>query len=184
MPITSGTFRTIVEEDVSSKTQTEKSMNTERFKLQRFFRLAALVLGSIAWMYSGSLSAQTTTGTVKGTVTSGGAPVAGAQITLRNPASGVSRTTTSHDDGTYVMPGVVPATYEMSVRRIGSEPQMRNVVVMIGATQIQDFSMTAQAAQLSTVLVQAAGVETRTSEVATNVTKEQIEKLPTPSRNF
>lgn len=159
-------------------------MNTERFKLQRFFRLAALVLGSIAWMYSGSLSAQTTTGTVKGTVTSGGAPVAGAQITLRNPASGVSRTTTSHDDGTYVMPGVVPATYEMSVRRIGSEPQMRNVVVLIGATQIQDFSMTAQAAQLSTVLVQAAGVETRTSEVATNVTKEQIEKLPTPSRNF
>lgn len=159
-------------------------MKIERFKLQRFFGMAALVLGCMAWLAAGSVSAQTTTGTVRGTVTSGGAAVAGAQVTLRNPSTGVSRTTTVHDDGTYVMPGVMPATYEMTVRRIGNEPQTRTVVVQIGATQIQDFSLNTQAATLSTVLVQASGVETRTSEVATNVTRQQIEKLPTPSRNF
>jgi hypothetical protein len=122
---------------------------------------------------------------VKGTVTSAGAVVSGAQIQVRNPATGVSRGTTTRDDGTYVLPGLAPATYVMTVRRIGSEPQTRTVIVQIGATQIQDFNVSQQAAQLETVFVQgAAATETRTSEVATNVTQAQIEKLPTPSRNF
>jgi hypothetical protein len=122
---------------------------------------------------------------VKGTVTSGGAPVASAQIQVRNPATGQSRGTTTHDDGTYVLPGLAPATYQLTVRRIGSEPQTRTIVVQIGATQIQDFNVSQQAAQLETVFVQgAAAAETRTSESATNVTQAQISKLPTPSRNF
>ncbi|HEU4879050.1 MAG TPA: carboxypeptidase regulatory-like domain-containing protein, partial [Gemmatimonadaceae bacterium] len=122
---------------------------------------------------------------MKGTVTSSGAPVAGAQIQVRNPATGQSRGTTTHDDGTYVLPGLAPATYQLTVRRIGSEPQTRTVIVQIGATQIQDFNVSQQAAQLETVFVQgAAAAETRTSESATNVTQAQISKLPTPSRNF
>ena len=73
----------------------------------------------------------------------------------------------------------------MTVRRIGSEPQTRVVVVQIGATQTQNFDLTQQAAQLSTVVVSGVGdAETRTSEGATNVNQAQISKLPTPSRNF
>lgn len=160
-------------------------MNTYRFKLHRFFRAVAYPVIGLVALTAASASAQTTTGTVRGTVTSGGAVVGNAQIQLRNPENGVQRGTTTRDDGTYTLAGLPPARYDMTIRRIGSTPQTRTVIVQIGATQIQDFAISEQAAQLETVLVQAAPtVETRTSEVATNVTQAQIEKLPTPSRNF
>jgi len=80
---------------------------------------------------------------------------------------------------------VIPGTYSVTVRRIGTSPQTRTVVIQIGATQVQDFALVDQPTTLSTQLITAAsGRETQTSESATNITKEQIEKLPTPSRNF
>ena len=160
-------------------------MKTDMFSLHRFIRAVTLgFIGAIA-LLSSAAAAQTTTGTIRGTVTSGGSAVSSAQIQLRNPATGISRGTTTREDGSYTLAGLAPATYEMTVRRIGSSPQTRRVVVQIGATQIQDFAISEQAAVLETVYVEAAAApETRTSEVATNVTKEQIERLPTPSRNF
>ncbi len=160
-------------------------MTRNMFKLQGFFAGCLLTaIGCLSLMPS-SAFAQNTTGTVRGTVTVGGAAVTSAQIELRNPTTGVQRGASTRDDGSYVLAGLAPATYQMTVRRIGSAPQTRTVVVQIGTTQIQDFSLSQQAAELTTVVVQAAPtVETQTSEVATNVTQAQIEKLPTPSRNF
>src|SRR4051794_36230760 len=133
-----------------------------------------------------SINAQTTTGTVRGTVKDqNGAPVADATVQARNPATGVERAATSRADGSYVMPGLVPATYEFAVRHIGFSPMRRQVVVQIGATQIVDFAMQAGAVELPAVSIEAPPVaEMRTSEVATNVTSQQIQNLPTPSRNF
>ena len=130
--------------------------------------------------------AQNTTGTVRGTVSgAGGAAVADAQIVARNVETGTSRGTITHADGLYVLAGLVPGTYDLTVRRIGATAQTRRVVVQIGTTQIQDFSLAAVATQLEQVVVQAAAApETRTSEVATNVSTAQIDKLPTASRNF
>jgi hypothetical protein len=160
-------------------------MKTSNIDLYRFIRGIAV---AIAVMLAAAvpLSAQTTTGTLKGTVTgSGGAAANGAQITVRNIESGVVRNTTAHEDGSYVLPGVVPGRYEVSVRRIGASPQTRTVVIQIGSTQIQDFSLTDSPTTLQTQVVTAStGKETATSETATNVTQAQIEKLPTPSRNF
>ncbi|MBA3343096.1 MAG: TonB-dependent receptor [Gemmatimonadaceae bacterium] len=161
-------------------------MTTHKFKLHRFSRTIGLVvLGLIAVMATDA-SAQTSTGTIRGRVSeSNGQAVSGAQIQARNPATGVQRSASSRDDGSYVLPGLIPAAYEMTVRRIGSAPQTRRVIIQIGATQIQDFALAEQAQQLEAVVTQAAAtIETRTSEVATNVTQAQIEKLPSPSRNF
>jgi outer membrane receptor protein involved in Fe transport len=59
------------------------------------------------------------------------------------------------------------------------------VTVQIGATLVLDFALAAGAVQLEAVTVTAGPtVEMRTSEVATNVTQQQIQALPTPSRNF
>src|ERR1700680_1837565 len=160
-------------------------MNTSSINFHRFCRgLAALV--ALVCMVSGDLVAQNSTGTIRGTISGeGGAPIGSAQIVATNTSSGVQRVAQSNDAGFYSLLGLVPGTYSVSVRRIGSAPQSRTVVVQIGATQIQDFALAAQAAQLATQVVTAAtGVETRTSESATNVTQAQIEKLPTPSRNF
>jgi hypothetical protein len=153
--------------------------------LHLFRGLAAFAFVLCATLAS-SASAQNSTGTVRGTVTgANGEPLADAQITARNPETGAQRGATSRADGSYVLPGLVPATYELTARHIGTTPQTRRVVVQIGATQIQDWALVTAAAQLEAVVVAAGAIpETRTSEIATNVTQAQIEKLPTASRNF
>jgi Carboxypeptidase regulatory-like domain/TonB-dependent Receptor Plug Domain len=135
----------------------------------------------------GGATAQTTTGTIRGHVTgANGQALAGAEIVAKNTQNGVTRNTTSRSDGGYIMPGLVPSTYELTVRQVGHAPQIRNVAVQIGATLIQDFTLEDRAVELSEIVAvtQPPAVETRTSEVATNVTQQQIERLPTPSRNF
>jgi len=160
-------------------------MITSSINLHRFSRGVATAIALLC-IVSGNLFAQNSTGTIRGTVSgAGGAPIGSAQILARNTNSGVQRTTQSNDAGVYNLVGLVPGTYDVTVRRIGSAPQSRSIVVQIGSTQQQDFSLTAQATQLETQVVTAAtGTETRTSESATNVTQAQIAKLPTPSRNF
>ncbi len=151
----------------------------------RWLGRAAAALALLA-CFARDGAAQTTTGTVRGVVTgAGGAGMANVQISVRNIESGVLRGTITRTDGDYVLPGLVPGTYDMSVRRIGTAAQTRRVVVQIGATQTQNFSLTESAATLAAVTVRAErGVETHTSEVATNVSTEQISKLPSSSRNF
>jgi Carboxypeptidase regulatory-like domain/TonB dependent receptor len=160
-------------------------MNISGISLQRFMRPVIATLAFVC-LANGSLAAQTSTGTIRGTISGqGGAPIGSAQILATNVSNGVQRTTQSSDNGFYTLAGLVPGTYNVSVRRIGSAPQTRTVVVQIGATQIQDFGLATQAAQLQTQVITAStGIETRTSEVATNVTQQQIAKLPSPSRNF
>ncbi len=148
----------------------------------RFLWLACITLLSFPL----SVSAQTTTGTVRGYVKDqNGTAVSDAEVVARNTETGAQRTTASRADGSYTLPGLVPGTYDLSVRRIGSTPQRQQVVVQIGATQLVDFALQAGAVELQAVTVQASpSIEMRTSEVATNVTAQQIAALPTASRNF
>lgn len=162
-------------------------MTTMRFNVSRVFLVALLAAAGMLASFAQDAGAQTTTGTIRGVITAedGVTPVADAQVIARNPATGVQRGTVSRADGSYTLVGLPPATYELTVRRIGSEARTRTVVVQIGATTIRDFALNPAVAQLATVAVTAAPIiETRTSEVATNVTQAQIEKLPTASRNF
>ena len=130
---------------------------------------------------------QTSTGSIRGYVKDAtGAPLSGATIEARNEQSGVARTATSQADGSYALPGLVPGAYNVTARHIGHTAQGRRVVVQIGASLLLDFALQAGAVEVAGVTVQvaAAVTETRTSEVATNVTQQQIERLPTTSRNF
>src|SRR5882762_7139340 len=149
---------------------------------QRFLWLACITLLAFPL----SLNAQTTTGTVRGYVKDqNGSAVGDAEVQARQTETGVVRSTASRSDGSYILPGLVPGSYELSVRKIGFAPQRRPVVVQIGATHLADFTVQQGAVELRAVTVEAApAVEMRTSEVATNVTRQQIEQLPTVNRNF
>lgn len=148
-----------------------------------------LVLGGLALaaMFATpvSVKSQTATGNVRGHVREqGGVGAANVQVTARNTDMGVTRATSSSNEGAYAFIGLRPGTYTLEVRRIGMAAQTRTVVVQIGTTTFQDFSLTTAATQLEGVVVTAAVAETRTSEVATNVSTAQMQKLPTSSRNF
>src|SRR5512132_3341345 len=151
--------------------------------------IALACAGAVAWLLvpAGGLRAQTTTGRVSGVVSdSAGTPGSGAdaQVVALNVATGMQRTVTAQATGEYTLPGLVPGNYDLTARRIGAAPQTRRIAVGIGQNLIVNFRLQSQVVELQEVAIRSAAPETRTSEVATNVTPVQIERLPTPSRNF
>src|SRR5438105_1516361 len=142
------------------------------------------IVGSVLLAFTPSLNAQTTTGTVRGYVKDqNGTTVADAEVSARNVVNGITRSATSRPDGSYILPGLAPANYDLSVRHIGFTPQHRPVTVQIGATLLADFTLQAGPVELQAKIVEAGPtVELRTSEVAVNITPQQMQQLPTPSR--
>jgi len=130
--------------------------------------------------------AQTATGNVRGYVTAtAGAPLSDAQVGARLLSTNALRGTTTNDAGFYYLAGLRPGAYEITVRRIGMQPQTRQIQVPIGQTIDLNFQTGEVATQLSAVEVtaRASGTQTKTSEVGTNISREQIENLPTFERN-
>jgi len=74
-------------------------------------RIGAIVVFALLLnVYGGfSVSAQTTTGRISGTVTDeSGAVIPGVEITVRNPATGLTRNVITNESGTYQVPLLPP----------------------------------------------------------------------------
>jgi hypothetical protein len=143
-------------------------------------------LAAALLLFALPVAAQTSTGTIQGTIrTPEGAPIPEVEIRATNIGTGLVRTAMTRVDGSYTLPGLSPATYDMVARKVGLGSLGRRVVVQVGAVQVVDYAMTERAVEIDEVTVTASPpvVETRTSEVATNVSQEQINNLPTASRN-
>src|ERR1700692_1979643 len=83
----------------------------------RFLAIATLLM---AIVFSVSSNAQTFRGTILGTVTdtSGGA-VSGATVSVKNTGTGLLRTLTTGDDGSYSAPELPIGTYSVTVEKSG-----------------------------------------------------------------
>ncbi|HEU4704721.1 MAG TPA: carboxypeptidase-like regulatory domain-containing protein, partial [Sphingomicrobium sp.] len=147
--------------------------------------------------------AQLTTATIRGQVTTSAAAAPGAVVTATNIETGSSANATAGPDGSYVLTGLRPGTYDISFAAAGGATVTRRVIVSVGQTATLDVDTGAQAAQpvdeavatteggavsaaegAAIVVVGTRLVETRTSEVGTNVSDDQIENLPQNNRNF
>jgi hypothetical protein len=150
-----------------------------------FHRGWALVLVATVVLPSQTV-AQTSTGSIRGTARdNAGAPLAGAEVVALNTATGVQRNATTNARGFYSLSGLTPATYQITARAIGNAPAARRAQLQVGQVLTLDFTLTPAAVQLEEVVVEAPVTEeTQTTEVATNVTEQQIEALPSSSRNF
>ncbi|HEX9109230.1 MAG TPA: carboxypeptidase-like regulatory domain-containing protein, partial [Longimicrobiales bacterium] len=131
-------------------------------------------------------AAQTSTALIRGTVRDqSGAAVAAAMITAVDTTTGYRRSVVAGGNGFYALPGLRPGTYNISVSALGNAPASRRLQVFVGQSLEVDFELTPQAVELQGITVTGQRAqETRTSEVATNVSQEQIQQLPTPTRNF
>src|SRR5947208_1417400 len=140
----------------------------------------------LAGSFARNASAQTSTGSIRGYVTdSSGTPVAGARVVAVNPLTSTQREVTTQSNGFYAMLGLVPAEYEVTARQIGMAPQKLRVRVLIGEVYPLDFKLGTSAIQIEAVTIQeAARVQTRPDAVATHITQQQINNLPSSSRNF
>lgn len=150
---------------------------------------SALTMTTIAAMPA---AAQTVTASISGEVRdASGAAVSGAVIKARNEGTNQVVTTTSGVDGRYTLAGLRPAPYTISTT-IGETEVSERVSVEIGQSATLDLAPpaaapTGQAAASddnAIVIIGQRLVETRTSEVATNVSQQQLRRLPQTDRNF
>src|SRR5215472_823345 len=80
-------------------------------------------------LFAGLSYGQQSTGEITGTVTdSTGAVVAGAKVTLNNPATDTNRSTVTNSSGIYDLPSLVPGTYNLKVEMSGFSTQARNEI--------------------------------------------------------
>ncbi len=143
---------------------------------------AALVAGFASTAFAQS----STTATIRGRVTDNtGAAVPNAEINAVSTTSGFVRTANSTSDGSYTLTGLTPGEYNIVVVASGFDPISQTVTVLVG----QSLEMNPQVSTTTTLresitVVGTQAVETKTSEIATNVTTHQIENLPQDDRNF
>jgi hypothetical protein len=135
------------------------------------------------------LSAQVTTGSIRGTVTDAESrPLEGARVTAVHTPSGTQYIGVSRADGRFNIPGMrVGGPYTVAATMIGYARQSRDdIEVSLGVASDIVFTLSAVATQLSAVTVTSEGGEmssTRTG-AATAVRREQLEQLPTISRRL
>jgi hypothetical protein len=130
--------------------------------------------------------AQTSTGGLRGRVMAeDGTPVAAATIMATETATGLQRSTLSQESGAYMLVGLRPGTYELRVSSLGMGEFTRTVQVLVGQMPVLDIQLAPQALALEGLTVVGRRLtETMTSEVATNITPEQVASLPQQDRNF
>ena len=139
----------------------------------KILRRAALcvALGTCLASMAPLAMAQSVTGAVAGRAN------AGEQITVTNPATGLSRTVTVGEDGTYRVAQLPPGDYTL----VAGSSEPLSVGVSLGTTTTVNL---AGAGAVDLGVVQVIGsrivnrVDVRSTETATNVTREEIARLP------
>src|SRR5258708_23986631 len=93
-----------------------------------------LLLFALCTVLFALVHAQSATATLRGTVVDqNGAVVPGANITVSNAATGLSRKTTTNDQGDFTVPLLQPSTYTVAAERDGFAPvRVSNVVLNVG----------------------------------------------------
>lgn len=145
--------------------------------------LVALMVAGVA----ATAHAQSTTATIRGTVKdAAGNPVAGAEVNAISTTTGFVHTVKSSAGGQYVLGGLTPGLYNVIVAAGGSEPLQRALEVRVGQTIDLDFDMAAPLAVSESITVTGSvvAVDTKATEIGTNVSPQQIEALPQSDRNF
>jgi outer membrane receptor protein involved in Fe transport len=130
--------------------------------------------------------AQADTGTLAGTVKdTSGAVVPDAMVTARNTATGGERSVQTGSDGAYNFPALPPAVYEVTITKAGFADYKAQITVTVGghATLDAGLSVSQVSTTVEVVAVPVAEINTQTQEVSQIVTPEQVENLPSLTRN-
>ncbi len=119
-----------------------------------------------------SLRAQTTNGSIQGTVTDpSGAAIGRASVTGRNLDTGLTITTVTTDAGLYSLANLPPGRYTVTIEGPGLKKYSREgVTVQTDATVALDVQMLLGAVSENvTVIADASQLETATSDIGATV---------------
>src|SRR5258708_5279814 len=131
--------------------------------------------------------AQVLYGSIVGTVTdSSGSVVPGALVMATQTQTNEMRSATTNDSGVYTLSTVPAGTYTIRISKPGfGEYKATNIVLTINATARVDASLTIGAqTQTVTVSAETAELETDRIDVHGNVSSEELQELPPPTRTY
>jgi hypothetical protein len=155
-----------------------------RMLMTRFGLFLAVALLLIA----GPVQAQMATATIAGVVSDDSGVLSGASVTAVNTQSGFRHEAVAGPEGRYQISGLHPGTYYIRVSSPGYQEQSRTVQVLVGQTLTVDFLLTVDALFTENITVVGEStqllIDTRSAEVSTNITPQQMESLPVNNRNF
>ncbi|MEO7651148.1 MAG: TonB-dependent receptor, partial [Bryobacteraceae bacterium] len=132
-------------------------------------------------------SAQTSLGTISGTVTdSSGASLPGAKVDLRNADTGASRSVQTDTSGFYTAPSLIPGPYVITVEAMGFRRQERLGVTLPVNEKVQaDISLTVgDMKEAVQVTAEAPLLNTSNSTVSTVIDTTKIFNMPLNGRQF
>lgn len=129
--------------------------------------------------------AQRVTGTIQGKIVRGPERQAQAKVSATNLSNGAVVVVSADGDGTYVLAGLAPGQYLITVTATSGDENAEFIELGTGQTLQVDLDV-ARAAVKGTERIEVSGkrFDMRTSEVATEVSQEQIQNLPQNDRNF
>jgi hypothetical protein len=152
--------------------------------VERFLLSAIVMIVSVSAVFA---QAQASTADLRGTVADpNGAIVTGASVTARNAATGITRTVTTNDEGTYQIFALPPGDYEISAEAATFK---RTVISPVTLTVGQSAELEIKL-EVGTqdVVVNVSGdsvelVETTRTSISNTIDQERIENLPINERS-
>jgi hypothetical protein len=153
----------------------------------RSLRFRIILIFAVVLLCCGTLRAQKDAGSIAGTVKdSSGASVAGARVTVSDIDRGLTFTTTTSDEGEYVVGPLRVGNYTVTVEHTGFKKAV-SVAVALDVQQRIVVNVTMEVGQVSErieVTGAAPLLETETSELGQVIDNKRVANLPLNGRNF
>ena len=133
-----------------------------------------------------TVHAQTTTGSIYGTVTDpGGATIPNCTVTAQNVATKVSQSTVTNGSGDYTFQTVDPGDYQVSTTSSGFKSQTQTGISVSANQNVHvTFALTlGSTAEKVEVTAGVTMVDTRESQIAETIGQKRLQELPSVNRD-
>ncbi len=153
----------------------------------RFKFLPAMIASLLALiLVVPAFGQQSATATIEGVVTDqNNAVVAGAKVTVRNIATGLTREITTDGSGIYRVVALPPGTYQISASGQGfPENKYGEITLSVGQKLNLDLALRVNVTEVVNITGVAPVVETTRTNVSASVTERAVRELPVNGRNF
>jgi hypothetical protein len=154
-----------------------------RIGMEAFVLILVLAIASLAPVY-----AQEAGGTILGVVADpSGAAVGNANVTIRNVATGVERSVPTNGDGVYVVPNLVPGSYEVRIEATGfSSTVVSDIVLTVGERREINVALKIGQATYKVTVVgsEISDVQLASSAVGNVVDSHTVVELPLNGRDW
>ena len=140
----------------------------------------------LSLLFAAPVLAQTHRASLRGTVYDpNGAAIPGATITLKNVATGESRSTTAGEDGSFTIASLPAGAYELTVDKTGFHSTLDAIDLLVNEERRKDVILKVQGPnEVASSSVYEARVKKDTASLGTVIENRQVTGLPLDGRNF